>query len=167
MALILCPRCRTLLRESGGASRRRCLSCSGVFVLREAMGPLADQLRAGRAEAVVSAPYRTMAITDAEPDPPQLESDFRYRRCPFCSKHMNRAPIVEGSGVVVDLCVSHGAWFDGAEIRRVIDHVQQLTNRRRQAAEASGESGETEVPDPVALVLDTFFKLEQRDKETE
>jgi LSD1 subclass zinc finger protein len=157
MALILCPSCRTLLRESGGTSRWRCLSCSGVFVVREAMGSLADTLRKGRAEAVVSAPYRTMALTDAEPASPRRETDFRYRRCPFCSKHMNRAPVVEESGVVLDLCVTHGAWFDGDEIRRAADYVQTLSDHRRRAAEACGEAKE---PDPVALVLDTFFNLD-------
>ena len=156
MALILCPSCRTLLRESSGGSKWRCLSCSGVFVLREAMGSLADTLREGRAEAVVSAPYRTMALTDAEPDPPRRETDFRYRRCPFCSKHMNRAPVVEGSGVVLDLCVTHGAWFDGDEIRRTIDYVQTLSAARSREAEAGAEE-----PDPVTLVLDTFFNLDK------
>jgi LSD1 subclass zinc finger protein len=158
MALILCPSCRTLLRESGGASQWRCLSCSGVFVRREAMGSMANHLRQGRAEAVVSAPYRTMAVTDAEPASPRRETDFRYRRCPFCSKHMNRAPVVEGSGVVLDLCVTHGAWFDGDEIRRATDFVQTLSSTRRRAAEASGEAPE---PDPVTLVLDTFFGLDK------
>jgi Zn-finger nucleic acid-binding protein len=43
--------------------------------------------------------------------------------CPTCGTSMNRKLFASGSGVVVDVCRSHGTFFDAGELPAIIDFV--------------------------------------------
>jgi Zn-finger nucleic acid-binding protein len=48
-----------------------------------------------------------------------------YIKCPVCQVVMNRKLFAAGSGVVVDICRDHGAFFDTGELPRIIEYVMQ------------------------------------------
>lgn len=46
-----------------------------------------------------------------------------YIKCPVCKVVMNRKLFAAGSGVVVDICKDHGAYFDTGELPKIIEYV--------------------------------------------
>jgi len=63
-------------------------------------------------------------------DPPQLEqiaSDYghqaatTYRRCPMCPGRMGHLNFGGRSGVILDLCPTHGVWVKGSQLRRLAE----------------------------------------------
>ncbi len=60
-----------------------------------------------------------------------------YRRCPICSKMMNRTNYVRGSGIVLDVCRNHGSYFDRGELTRLFDFIESggLEKAHRREAE--------------------------------
>jgi len=106
----------------------------------------------------------------------------RYVPCPLCAKLMNRINFGKRSGVVVDSCAKHGTWFDGDELRRVVEFVrdggldraraiekEQLEDVRRRLslahdlATASApvalrrDTGEVDASSPFARFITTLF----------
>lgn len=47
----------------------------------------------------------------------------RYVRCPVCKNTMNRTNFGHTSGIVIDTCKGHGAWFEHDELHGVLDFV--------------------------------------------
>jgi len=43
-----------------------------------------------------------------------------YRNCPVCAQQMARRNFGKRSGVVVDICRSHGTWLDAGELNQLI-----------------------------------------------
>jgi len=109
----LCPRCRVGLdaREVGGEIVDECATCRGVFVRRTLLPRLVDPLDLG-AEVQREFP-------PGHPRP--VHGGPMYVRCPVCAALMNRRLFATGAKVVVDVCRDHGTWFDGAELRAVVD----------------------------------------------
>jgi Zn-finger nucleic acid-binding protein len=112
-----CPRCMTPLEAAGGAGAwedarlHECPRCGGMFVPREA---LADILY--RAE--LSGPF-----PDTPPGRVMALDEVKYLPCPLCHSSMNRINFGKLSGVIVDVCRSHGTWFDAGELTRVVAFV--------------------------------------------
>ena len=52
------------------------------------------------------------------------EPRVRYRSCVICAKLMHRRQYGRGSGVVIDTCRDHGIWFDGGELRQVLEWIR-------------------------------------------
>ncbi len=48
----------------------------------------------------------------------------RYLRCPVCRVLMNRVHFAKCSHVIVDVCKSHGTWFDKDELRRIVEFIR-------------------------------------------
>jgi Zn-finger nucleic acid-binding protein len=66
-----------------------------------------------------------------EPPPKRvMEPSVHYVSCPQCHCSMNRMRFGKLSGVIVDVCMKHGTWFDAGELTRVIAFVAAggLTN---------------------------------------
>lgn len=49
----------------------------------------------------------------------------RYLRCPHCRDLMHRVNFARCSGVVVDVCRSHGTWFDANELHRIVQFIRE------------------------------------------
>jgi Zn-finger nucleic acid-binding protein len=106
-----CPRCTfplELLSPTGDAPMHECPRCGGLFVSQ-------DVLAGVLARAEQGGPL---------PDPPARAAfvavDVTYRPCPLCHGAMNRMSFGKRSGIIVDVCHSHGTWFDGGELTRVV-----------------------------------------------
>jgi Zn-finger nucleic acid-binding protein len=150
MALILCPRCRHLLDQQN-TTRQPCRNCGGVYVRREAMTPLLEELHRAGGRAIMLSPYRSSPTLERiQPEPPPLEPEARYLACPYCARRMNRITIFANFKIVVDMCLNHGVWFDADELARASDYLGAL-----QRTDVSGE--ETGEEDKVELLLGYFF----------
>ena len=119
-----CPRCSGRLLEASfhDVTVLDCADCRGLFLSREVIDALAHDARL------------RLAFPERErvPEPP-----VRYLSCPLCSKVMNRENFGTMSGVLVDVCLDDGIWFDAGEINAVIDFVEkgglERANARKEA----------------------------------
>lgn len=117
----LCPRCARPLASSNldGEVVLRCAACFGCFVPERAWSAILDRVHAG-----APAP-----LAGFVPLPPGRELPpgklCETVACPLCARPAERITFGARSGVVVDVCASHGIWFDAAEIVRVKEFVRE------------------------------------------
>ncbi len=43
--------------------------------------------------------------------------------CPGCEQLMNRNNFARSSRVIIDVCPSHGTWFDAEELPRIVGAI--------------------------------------------
>lgn len=129
-----CPRCDKPLSAAAGGAREafersavldlgasasqsswhECVACGGIFLDSHSLEALiareADPARRG--------------LLPAQSPPAQHAADHvRYLKCPMCHAFMNRVNFGKRSGVIVDVCRSHGTWFDAGELTQAIEFV--------------------------------------------
>jgi Zn-finger nucleic acid-binding protein len=46
-----------------------------------------------------------------------------YRKCPECSKIMQRKNYMNRSGVIMDVCLEHGVWLDAGELKQIQEWI--------------------------------------------
>lgn len=118
------------------AAVRLCPTCHGCFLPRG----LFERLRSDPAsldgiEAVVP-------TAEVKPEAP------RYRRCPICNEQMARRNFERVSGVIVDICPTHGTWFDAGELEAARGFVRGGAGPAARAAfearEAEWQARQTE-----------------------
>ena len=114
-----CPRCRVPMNvvELGNVQLIECPRCEGVW---------ADKLSL---EEICANRERQAAVLGMPCQLPQnetgnLEQNIRYIPCPICRKLMNRVNFARCSHVVVDVCNTHGTWFDKDELRRIVEFIR-------------------------------------------
>jgi Zn-finger nucleic acid-binding protein len=118
-----CPRCpnsTTLVGALvGGVMLDRCEECDGIFLDNATLEKLiADRDR----QAVLKDSLDGGGLSF--PDTSMSGGPVKYLRCPDCAAHMARRNFGRVSKVIVDVCPTHGTWFDKDELRRIIEFVQ-------------------------------------------
>jgi Zn-finger nucleic acid-binding protein len=115
----------------GGTMLRECPKCAGLWVDTALLEHICAQRE--RQAAVLG-----MAQPADAPVCSVIEEKVRYLPCPECQKLMNRVNFAGYSNVIVDVCKSHGTWFDRDELRRVVEFIRSGgldTARHRDLAE--------------------------------
>jgi len=115
---LACPRCKHALvgRRVGDVVVHECPDCEGVFLDENAIGLVVEDPNNNRASALLdSLPRRKHEVLPG--------NRKMYVMCPTCGTSMNRKLFAHGSGVVVDICRSHGTFFDAGELPAIIDFV--------------------------------------------
>jgi len=127
-----CPRCgeRLLARLISDVLLDECPKCHGVFVDVAALERILTERRQARADALLGVARPEPAGGAVAPQGPM------YVKCPDCGQMMNRKNFASGSGIIVDICRSHGTWFDANELPRVIDFVMKGGLERAEKKEA-------------------------------
>ena len=139
-----CPACAKCLAASriGDLDVQGCQACGGLWLDRA----IFEQLGASRERqgAVLGALPAPTAPPEATLEP------VRYRPCPTCAQRMNRLNYARRSGVVLDVCKSHGLWFDQDELRRVLAFIAGggLDRAREQEIEELKEAKRSAVQIP-------------------
>nr|WP_320131556.1 zf-TFIIB domain-containing protein [uncultured Holophaga sp.] len=143
-----CPGCSEKLLNTpvGGLDLLQCPGCAGIWLARERFEDLA-KVRADRNLALPGEAAGLAAL-------PAKTEPVRYRKCPVCSKFMNRVNYARISGIILDSCRDHGLWFDRDELRQVLAFVDgggldkararermKLEEERRQAQSAVAMQG--------------------------
>jgi Zn-finger nucleic acid-binding protein len=121
-----CPACNDrpglVARLVGEVLLDECSACHGLWLDAGAL----DRVVRKRSEQA-TAPLRELG-----PVPGDLEhrapvgppsSRRMYLACPDCSTVMNRVNFARRSGIILDVCRSHGTWFDADELPRVVEFV--------------------------------------------
>ncbi|HVX40669.1 MAG TPA: zf-TFIIB domain-containing protein [Gemmatimonadaceae bacterium] len=100
----------------GAVAMNRCASCDSAWLAPESFMNLCTN--AESRGAVIAA----LGSVTAEQKQVTMGT-VRYVRCPVCQKTMNRSNFGHTSGIVIDTCKGHGAWFEHDELHRVLDFV--------------------------------------------
>jgi Zn-finger nucleic acid-binding protein len=100
----------------GPTDLRECPQCEGIWADAEALHQICTDRE--RQAAVLG-----NAMTLDDPGITRLEP-VRYVPCPVCRKLMNRVNFARCSNVVVDVCKTHGTWFDKEELRRIVEFIR-------------------------------------------
>lgn len=113
----LCPRCQIGMKvvTLGTTSVLECGQCEGIWVDVDTLQQICNDRE--KQAMVSNAP-------SALNQDLQFEKTIRYVPCPVCHELMNRVQFAHCSHVVVDVCKSHGTWFDKDELRRAIEFVR-------------------------------------------
>ena len=111
----------------GDADLLECGGCHSTWVEAETFERLCSD-RASQAALLHTAP--------APPEQPSAPTQaIRYRRCPRCSRMMNRINFGKISGTVVDVCKGHGTFLDREELHQIVRFIQGGGIDRARAAE--------------------------------
>lgn len=99
----------------GTTTLLECGRCEGIWVG-------VDELQQICAEREKQAAVLGMPAPPEETVEP--EKQIRYVPCPVCHQLMNRVNFAHCSHVIVDVCKSHGTWFDKSELRRTVEFIR-------------------------------------------
>jgi Zn-finger nucleic acid-binding protein len=114
-----CPRCSAALlpRRVDDIVIEECSACRGVFLDEVAI----KRVIVDRAQARATALLGALARVEVQPVP--TAGQKMYLPCPVCHVVMNRRLFAAGTGVIIDVCRSHGTFFDAGELPLIIDFV--------------------------------------------
>ena len=112
-----CPVCKvaTTVVEHDKIELDYCSICHGLWFDRGELELLLDTLTGGTAAKFINGMMQRPREKVAE----------KTRKCPICSKNMNKANIGSGEKIIIDMCnAGHGLWFDGGESGAFIRQLQ-------------------------------------------
>lgn len=153
-----CPACGVELftRTFGDADVHACSVCNGMMVAT-------DVLRGWTEEGARRAPADAPLVVFKH------DWSVHYRRCPQCTSTMNRLNFAPGTGVIVDVCPTHGYWLDAGELERIVEYVRKHgaegTALRRQEVRQRTEAFRARVSselahlDPMDVMTPTTERL--------
>lgn len=126
-----CPRCEQMLgpRLVDDVVIDECTSCGGIFLDHVAIERVIADRKQARADALLGELPMTPTTATVPP------GGRMYIKCPMCRVVMNRKLFGAGSGVVIDVCRSHGTFFDKGELPRILAYVQRGGLERDQKAQ--------------------------------
>ncbi len=132
-----CPACSTMMRvvRVGETVLRECPSCASNWVDADTFTAMcANREQRGAVASIIG--------TSANEAAPALGGAVRYLPCPRCKKLMNRTNFGQRSGVIIDVCKGHGAWFEPRELRNVLAFIDSGRFERARADEAKRRADE-------------------------
>ncbi len=134
---IPCPDCRTPLARVrvGALTLGECATCRGLWLDAELFGRLIDSQE-------TRATVMRWHVESASSLVAAVVPRVRYRACPRCRKLMNRVNFARVSKVIVDVCKTHGTWFDRDELFRVVTFVQDGGLERTHEVERERDTEE-------------------------
>ena len=159
---LVCPACGKASRLShrliGDVAALECQRCAGLWLGVSVFDNLVERTTndsLGVDWCLQAASRRSPAVDPSEQQGPL------YRKCPYCTKLMGRRNYARHSGVIIDLCKDHGAWFDADELPRIIAWVRGggLTDAKRKATEESKHQERLESIARVGRQRDAFAGL--------
>lgn len=118
-----CPRCvdsQLVVRKLGtGIAIQECVRCVGIWLPKVMFSRL--EARALE-QCFVDSVSGSIKHADAAAEQPSV---VKYIRCPSCKTLMNRQNYRRVSGIVIDLCVQDGVWFDGGELAGIVTWLKR------------------------------------------
>jgi Zn-finger nucleic acid-binding protein len=111
---VSCPLCKCILSRTSalGETLDVCPRCEGLWLDKSEFEKLTSE--------------RSAVLDDSIPygfKKGPLETRMAYIPCPRCAKLMVRRNFRTISGVIIDWCGDHGAWFDAGELRQIRSFV--------------------------------------------
>ncbi|MEO7083007.1 MAG: zinc ribbon domain-containing protein [Gemmatimonadaceae bacterium] len=109
-----CPGCENEMRRVrvGSTPMYECSSCASNWLDTETFAAMcSNREERGAVASILGASKESAAVPGGA---------IRYLPCPLCKKLMNRTNFGHRSGVIIDVCKGHGAWFQPRELRNVL-----------------------------------------------
>ena len=139
----------------GATPMHQCAQCGSAWLEPDVFASLcADQNARGAVAAAVGGTAAKTPLPNGQ--------RVRYVHCPVCRKVMNRVNFGHTSGIVVDVCKTHGVWFEKDELRGVLDFVAHGGMQQMQANEAAQRAQHQQalgLVDPALLAGNTLGGL--------
>jgi Zn-finger nucleic acid-binding protein len=104
--------------QVGGTDLSECLRCGGLWVDKTSFQRICEEREEQEAVLGMASPASPIPEVKAGANPRM------YIPCPQCGNLMNRINFAGCSGVVIDWCKDHGAWFDHQELRQIVAFIQ-------------------------------------------
>ncbi|HEY5657987.1 MAG TPA: zinc ribbon domain-containing protein [Myxococcota bacterium] len=117
-----CPACGALMPASqvAGIGLNECRECNGLWVPGKNFDVLVSRAtEARRAAASGEAAAPQPRVQGANP----AEQRVQYRKCPECDVYMQRRNYRKSSGIIIDVCRTHGTWLDADELERIAGFI--------------------------------------------
>lgn len=166
-----CPRCRGVMArvKVGSVWLAECHECAGVWIAPEPFERIC-------AEREQQAAVMAWAVPAARAAKTQSAETVRYLACPQCGKLMNRVNFARYSGVIMDVCRTHGTFFDRDELHGVIQFIRNggldlargrererlvQEQQRLRRMELQANSGRQSVPDSASAAGSRGTSLDQ------
>lgn len=151
-----CPSCKPeqflTRRELAGIGVLECPGCAGLWLGSEVFHSLEERAKnraspwqPGRLSGRSNVPLAAGSKADGS-----VTGAVAYRACVECGTLMHRQNYARKSGVLIDVCSSHGVWFDTDELERILawiragglERTRQLEDEdRRQARRSQAGNG--------------------------
>jgi Zn-finger nucleic acid-binding protein len=131
-----CPACRAPLeRVTSSWEVLACLACGGVWTDANASRRITSTVDR-ELVSIAKEAARNAADTDSTYQRMSDVSDGASRRCPVCAGTL---ACVRSGHVAIDVCASHGTWFDKDELGRLarnleFERISSVTPREEPAA---------------------------------
>ncbi len=163
-----CPCCEKWMgvSEVCGLVVQECPGCHGLWAGDDVFGALIGRASSVARERALDGLTSTPRVEGANPAARSVE----YRRCPVCDELMIRRNFRRRSGVILDVCRSHGTWLDAHELEQVagfvlsgraheVDGIESDEARRQahmeaRAAASRARSGSLGVEESSFVIFD-------------
>jgi Zn-finger nucleic acid-binding protein len=119
---MICPACRQpmIVVEYKRIELDFCPNCHGTWFDHGELELLLESA------AVIEEPSFIQNVLNT----PDARTGEKKRRCPICGKKMRKVHAGDNAGVLLDACgQGDGLWFDGGEVDRFVDIVDEETHR--------------------------------------
>ena len=132
-----CPVCHTAMSTIDVGKKvpfliERCESCYGLFFDKHELDTMIEMSVKGSRNV-------DLKLLQELTENPRYVDVVAYRKCPVCSKFMNRRNFGGRSGVIMDECAEHGLWLDPGELKQIFEWVKAggLTKQQESAAQSA------------------------------
>ncbi|MEE8104785.1 MAG: zf-TFIIB domain-containing protein [Planctomycetota bacterium] len=147
VSLPMCPQCAVPVEQQDweGVVALQCPDCRGVFFPERGLEHTLNKLRAATDPKDVDSVMQDFKDRFRR----TLPDTVRYKNCPVCETSMMRKNYGTVSGVVVDVCATHGTWVDEPSFAALADFVCRggdLLSRRVENLNTSMSAKQTSGP---------------------
>ena len=118
--------------EGQNFSFKECNSCAGIWVSNEIFKHLEKE---AKLKAISGMNEKNEIKYTTSNEKPANPKNF-YRKCPYCEVMMNRKNYAGSSGIVLDVCKTHGVWFDIHELDQIVNYIQSGKLQQQQQKES-------------------------------
>jgi Zn-finger nucleic acid-binding protein len=112
---LACPDCEVSLAtvHLGQTPINECGRCCGIWLETQTFDRICTDSE--RQTAVLGKPIAQEI---------DVKREWRYVPCPRCRRLMQRVNFAGQSGVIIDICREHGAWFEREELRKIVEFIR-------------------------------------------
>ena len=112
---LTCPDCEVPLAvvHLGNTPLSECGRCCGLWLDTQTFDRICTDSE-----------RQTAVLGKAVAQPIDVNKQWRYLPCPRCRRLMQRVNFAGQSGVIIDICRDHGAWFEREELRKIVEFIR-------------------------------------------
>lgn len=113
-----CPRCETAMatKQYQNGAVEHCEQCGGLWLDHQIFETTIDKTQRKVQNSLQPPKSSQHNVYNNHP--------VNYMPCPECKSLMNRRNFGQRSGVIVDVCASHGVWLDHKELSAILNFIR-------------------------------------------